>query len=233
MLSMLASLSATRGRVYRRRKGCASLSRSTGCGQAARARGSACIWYRKLLRGMGGVSTRSKRMVVVRVSRCACVALLLMRGRKNSLFCEDDFRRASGSIEGSHCCFWCWSPAANTRTTTRKPEIAIIPPTSSSSAQLRQILPHICQRRQRQTSTRRRQHNLAARAPQRRGLLAPVQQFHCARVVLNQGGAVFHPVAVVEIEHPIHRAHVAEMDMTANMTIEAALARIGGNALFV
>ncbi|MEW5305777.1 MAG: hypothetical protein WDW36_008295 [Sanguina aurantia] len=87
--------------------------------------------------------------------------------------------------------------------------------------------------RQRQRRGGRWQQQFAAGPAQCRGLFAPVDQLHGAGVVFGQGRAVLDPVAVIEIQHATDVAHLAKVDMTADVAIEPALRRIAGHALLV
>jgi hypothetical protein len=46
-------------------------------------------------------------------------------------------------------------------------------------------------------------------------------------VVFHQRGAVLHPVAVVEVEHAVDVAHLAKVDVAADVAVEAAPAGVG------
>src|SRR5579875_2018304 len=65
------------------------------------------------------------------------------------------------------------------------------------------------QRRQRQCRHGRRLYLFEAGMAQGGRLLAPMDQFHRALFVLDQRGAVFHPVTIIEIDHAVDGAYLA------------------------
>src|SRR5271166_4937973 len=56
----------------------------------------------------------------------------------------------------------------------------------------------------------------------------PVDQFQPTVFVLDQGGAAFHPVPVVDVQNPADFAHFRLMDMAADDAVEAAPAGLAG-----
>src|SRR5271165_6213288 len=50
----------------------------------------------------------------------------------------------------------------------------------------------------------------------------PVDQLQPAVMVLDERGAAFDPVAVIEIQHTLHLAHFGMMDVAADHPVEAA-----------
>src|ERR1700722_6366394 len=48
----------------------------------------------------------------------------------------------------------------------------------------------------------------------------PVDQFDPAVLVFDEGGAAFHPVAVVHVHHAVDFAHFGVVDMAAHHTVE-------------
>src|SRR5271166_3156737 len=54
----------------------------------------------------------------------------------------------------------------------------------------------------------------------------PVDQFQPPVMMLDQGGTAFHPVAVVQVQHALHLAHLGVMDVATHHAVKAAAARL-------
>src|SRR5580704_12675548 len=55
------------------------------------------------------------------------------------------------------------------------------------------------------------------RQPIQRG---PIDQFHAAVMMLNQGGAAFNPIAVVHVHHTVDLAHFSVVNVAADDAVE-------------
>src|SRR5487761_2692512 len=82
------------------------------------------------------------------------------------------------------------------------------------------------------TSNRKRHPDLARREEGQAVAGRPVDQFEPSVVVLHQRGAAFDPVAVVDIQHAAHLAHLGMVDVAAHDAVEAAPSRLGGERGF-
>src|SRR5580700_24231 len=58
--------------------------------------------------------------------------------------------------------------------------------------------------------------------------LGPIDDLEAAVEMLDQGGAAFHPVAVVAVKHPVELADLRVMNMAADDAVELAAAGLLG-----
>jgi hypothetical protein len=60
----------------------------------------------------------------------------------------------------------------------------------------------------------------------------PIEDFEAAVGVLDDGGAAFHPVAVIDVEHAADVTDLGFVDMAADHPVHAAPPRLVGDRLF-
>ena len=60
-----------------------------------------------------------------------------------------------------------------------------------------------------------------------------VNEFDFAVEIFNQRRAAFHPVAAVQILHPVNHLHLGPVDVAANHAVGLMVARHGGQRRFV
>ena len=61
----------------------------------------------------------------------------------------------------------------------------------------------------------------------------PIHQLQPAVMVLDECGAAFDPVAVVDVQHAVHLAHLGVVDVAADHAVEAAATGLAGKRLLV
>jgi hypothetical protein len=63
-------------------------------------------------------------------------------------------------------------------------------------------------------------------------VVGPVDDFHPAIGILNQGRAAFDPITVIAVQNAINFPHFCMVDVTADHAIDTALFGLMGNGFF-